>query len=106
MKKYGIPTAFYETFDNENEAVEFVKKMGNSIVIKADGLAAGKGVVIANSEEEAVNTIKDMFGGRFGEASKRIVIEEFLTGEEASYIAMVKVTSSFPWQHHRIIKGF
>ncbi|ACO03503.1 MAG TPA: phosphoribosylamine--glycine ligase [Persephonella sp.] len=90
MKKYGIPTAFYETFDNENEAVEFVKKMGTPIVIKADGLAAGKGVVIANSEEEAVNTIKDMFGGRFGEASKRIVIEEFLTGEEASYIAMVK----------------
>ncbi|WP_457640972.1 phosphoribosylamine--glycine ligase [Persephonella sp.] len=90
MKKYGIPTAFYETFDNEEEAINFVKKMGTPIVIKADGLAAGKGVVIANTEEEAINTIKDMFAGRFGEASKRIVIEEFLDGEEASYIAMVK----------------
>ncbi len=90
MKKYGIPTAFYETFDNEKEAIEFVKKMGTPIVIKADGLAAGKGVIIANTEEEAIQTIKDMFAGKFGEASKRIVIEEFLEGEEASYIAMVK----------------
>ncbi|WP_456383870.1 phosphoribosylamine--glycine ligase [Persephonella sp.] len=89
MKKYGIPTAFYETFDNEDEAVDFIKKMGTPIVIKADGLAAGKGVVIAHTEEEAIETVKDMFGGRFGEASKRIVIEEFLEGEEASYIAMV-----------------
>jgi phosphoribosylamine--glycine ligase len=90
MKKYGVPTAFYETFDNEKEAIDFVKKMGTPIVIKADGLAAGKGVIIAYSEEEAVKTVKDMFAGKFGEASKRIVIEEFLEGEEASYIAMVK----------------
>ena len=90
MKKYGIPTAFYETFDNEKDAIEFVKKMGTPIVIKADGLAAGKGVVIANTEDEAIETIKEMFQGKFGEASKRIVIEEFLDGVEASYIAMVK----------------
>ncbi len=90
MKKYGIPTAFYETFDNEKEAIEFVKKMGTPIVIKADGLAAGKGVVIAKTEDEAVQTIKEMFAGKFGEASKRIVIEEFLDGVEASYMAMVK----------------
>jgi len=90
MKKYGIPTAFYETFDKEEEAILFVKKMGTPIVIKADGLAAGKGVIIAYTEEEAIETIKDMFAGKFGEASKRIVIEEFLEGEEASYIAMVK----------------
>ncbi len=89
MKKYDIPTAFYEAFDNENEAIKFVKKMGTPIVIKADGLAAGKGVIIANSEEDAIKTIRDMFAGKFGEASKRIVIEEFLEGEEASYIAMV-----------------
>jgi len=89
MKKYGIPTAFYETFDNEKEAIDFIKKMGTPIVIKADGLAAGKGVVIALTEEEAVETVRDMFRGRFGEASKKIVIEEFLEGEEASYIAMV-----------------
>ncbi len=90
MKKYGIPTAFYGTFDNEDEAISFVKDMGTPIVIKADGLAAGKGVIIAYTEEEAIQTIRDMFAGKFGEASKRIVIEEFLEGEEASYIAMVK----------------
>ncbi|RUM59001.1 MAG: phosphoribosylamine--glycine ligase [Persephonella sp.] len=90
MKKYGIPTAFYETFDNEEDAIKFIKEMGTPIVIKADGLAAGKGVVIAKTEEEAVKTVKEMFQGKFGEASKRIVIEEFLDGLEASYIAMVK----------------
>ncbi len=90
MKKYGIPTAFYETFEREDDAIDFVKRMGTPIVIKADGLAAGKGVIIANTLEEAIQTIKDMFAGKFGEASKRIVIEEFLEGEEASYIAMVK----------------
>ncbi len=109
MKKYNIPTAFYETFDNEKEAVEFVKKMGTPIVIKADGLAAGKGVVIANTFEEAVETIKDMFAGRFGEASKRIVIEEFLDGEEASYIAMVKGEKLVPMatsqDHKRVFDG-
>ena len=89
MKKYNIPTAFYETFEEEDSAIDFIKKMGTPIVIKADGLAAGKGVVIAHTEQEAIQTVKDMFGGKFGEASKRIVIEEFLDGEEASYIAMV-----------------
>jgi len=96
MKKYNIPTAFYETFDNEGDAIEFVKQMGTPIVIKADGLAAGKGVVIANTEEEAINTIKEMFAGKFGEASKRIVIEEFLDGVEASYMAMVKGDKLIP----------
>ena len=96
MKKYGIPTAFYETFDNEEDAIKFIKEMGTPIVIKADGLAAGKGVVIANSEEEAIQTIKEMFKGKFGEASKRIVIEEFLDGLEASYIAMVKGDKLIP----------
>ena len=109
MKKYGIPTAFYETFDNEKDAIEFVKKMGTPIVIKADGLAAGKGVVIANTFEEAVDTIKDMFAGKFGEASKRIVIEEFLDGEEASYIAMVKGEKLVPMatsqDHKRVFDG-
>ena len=90
MKKYGIPTAFYETFDNENDAINFVRAKGAPIVIKADGLAAGKGVIIANTIEEAEKAVKEMFAGKFGNASKRIVIEEFLEGEEASYIAMVK----------------
>ncbi|WP_293445006.1 phosphoribosylamine--glycine ligase [Persephonella sp.] len=109
MKKYGIPTAFYETFDNEKDAVDFIKKMGTPIVIKADGLAAGKGVVIANTEKEAIETVKDMFGGRFGEASKRIVIEEFLEGEEASYIAMVDGEKLVPMatsqDHKRVFDG-
>lgn len=90
MKKYGIPTAFYETFDNENDAINFVREKGAPIVIKADGLAAGKGVIIANTIEEAEKAVREMFAGKFGSASKRIVIEEFLEGEEASYIAMVK----------------
>jgi len=109
MKKYRIPTAFYETFDNEKDAVDFIKKMGTPIVIKADGLAAGKGVVIANTEEEAVETVRDMFGGRFGEASKKIVIEEFLEGEEASYIAMVDGEKLVPMatsqDHKRVFDG-
>ncbi|MBK3332215.1 phosphoribosylamine--glycine ligase [Persephonella atlantica] len=109
MKKYNIPTAFYETFDNEDDAIEFIKKMGTPIVIKADGLAAGKGVVIANTEEEAVETVKSMFRGLFGEASKRIVIEEFLEGEEASYIAMVDGENLVPMatsqDHKRVFDG-
>ncbi len=109
MKKYGIPTAFYETFEEEERAIEFVKKMGTPIVIKADGLAAGKGVVIANTEEDAIQTIKDMFGGKFGEASKRIVIEEFLDGEEASYIAMVNGDKLVPMatsqDHKQVFDG-
>ena len=109
MKKYGIPTAFYGTFDNEKDAVDFIKKMGTPIVIKADGLAAGKGVVIANTEEEAVDTVRDMFRGRFGEASKRVVIEEFLEGEEASYIAMVDGEKLVPMatsqDHKRVFDG-
>ncbi len=109
MKKYNIPTAFYETFEEENSAIDFIKKMGTPIVIKADGLAAGKGVVIAHTEEEAVQTVKDMFGGKFGEASKRIVIEEFLDGEEASYIAMVDGDKLIPMatsqDHKQVFDG-
>ena len=109
MKKYNIPTAFYETFDNEDDAIEFIKKMGTPIVIKADGLASGKGVVIANTEEEAIETVNSMFRGLFGEASKRIVIEEFLEGEEASYIAIVDGENLVPMatsqDHKRVFDG-
>lgn len=90
MKKYSIPTAKFESFDNEEEAIEFIKSVGVPIVIKADGLAAGKGVVVAKTEEEAIQSVKDMFRGKFGPASKRVVIEEYLEGEEASYICFVK----------------
>lgn len=90
MKKYGVPTAKYETFEKEEEAVKFIKENGAPIVIKADGLAAGKGVVVAKTEDEAIQAVKDMFSGKFGPASRRVVVEEYLEGEEASYICMVK----------------
>lgn len=96
MKKYSVPTARYETFEKEEDAIKFIKEVGAPIVIKADGLAAGKGVVVAKTEEEALQAVKDMFGGKFGPASKRVVIEEFLEGEEASYICMVKDDKFIP----------
>lgn len=90
MKRYKVSTALYETFENQDEAIDFINRVRAPIVIKADGLAAGKGVVVAKSLEEAHQAVKDMFGGKFGPASKRVVIEEFLEGEEVSYICMVK----------------
>jgi len=90
LYRNNIPTAFYKTFTEAGEAKLYVKEKGTPIVIKADGLAAGKGVIIANTTQEAVNTIDDMLeGNRFGEAGSRVVIEEFLVGEEASFIVMV-----------------
>ena len=90
-KKYGVPTADFEVFTEEEfeDAVEYVKGQTFPVVIKADGLAGGKGVVIARSVGEAINTL-DQFMNRakFGEASKRVVIERFLTGEEASVFAI------------------
>ena len=90
-KKYGVPTADFEVFTEEEfeDAVEYVKGQAFPVVIKADGLAGGKGVVIARSVGEAINTL-DQFMNRakFGEASKRVVIERFLTGEEASVFAI------------------
>ncbi len=89
LKKYQIPTAEYEVFTEVDSAIEYVKSKSIPIVIKADGLAAGKGVVIANTEQEAINTINNMLSGnKFGEAGHRVVIEEFLEGEEASFIVM------------------
>ena len=88
MNKYGVPTAAYGVFEEVEKAVAFIDRAGLPIVIKADGLAAGKGVIIAASRDEAVATVKDMLSGNaFGEAGSRVVIEEFLTGEEASFLA-------------------
>ena len=88
--KYGIPSASYETFTNVEAAAEYIKKQRMPIVIKADGLAAGKGVVIAATVSEALETIHDMLSGNaFGNAGQEVVIEEFLTGEEASFICIV-----------------
>jgi phosphoribosylamine--glycine ligase len=87
LKKHGIPSGDYASFDNLDDAIEYVYKKGAPIVIKADGLAAGKGVVVAKTVEEAENAInKIMRRKAFGEAGKEIIIEEFLEGEEASFL--------------------
>jgi len=97
MHRNNIPTAFYKVFTESNLAIKYVKEMGTPIVIKADGLAAGKGVIIANTLNEAIVAINDMLeGNRFGEAGSRVVIEEFLKGEEASFIVMVDGDNILP----------
>ena len=89
LKKYQIPTAEYEIFTQAKTAIDYIKSKTMPIVIKADGLAAGKGVVIASSEDEGIKAINDMLSGnKFGEAGHRIVIEEFLEGEEVSFIVI------------------
>jgi len=89
MARHGIPTAAYGKFTDIAEAVAFIHKHGAPIVVKADGLAAGKGVIIARTVQEAETAVRDMLAGNaFGEAGHRVVVEEFLTGEEASFIVM------------------
>jgi len=88
MQKYGIPTAFYEVFTEMEPAIAFIEKHGAPIVVKADGLAAGKGVIVAQSKDEAIAAVREMLSGNaFGSAGSRVVIEEFLRGEEASFLA-------------------
>ncbi len=88
MKKYGIPTAEYEVFDNMEDALKYLELAPIPTVIKADGLALGKGVIIAQTREEAMQAVRDMMeGGIFGASGSRVVIEEFLTGPEVSVLA-------------------
>jgi phosphoribosylamine--glycine ligase len=90
LARHGIPTARYANFEQLEPALEYIRKQGAPIVVKADGLAAGKGVVVAQTVEEAEAAARDMLQeGVFGAAGARVVIEEFLSGEEASFIAMV-----------------
>jgi len=97
LDRNNIPTAYYDVFTEVAPAVKYVQEKGTPIVIKADGLAAGKGVIIANTEAEAVDAINDMLeGNRFGEAGSRVVVEEFLVGEEASFIVMVDGKNILP----------
>ena len=89
MARQGIPTAKYETFTDVDMAIAYINRMGAPIVVKADGLAAGKGVIVAQTEQEAIEAVQDMLSGNsFGEAGHRVVIEEFLAGEEASFIVI------------------
>lgn len=90
LARHNIPTGAYANFTEIDPAVAYIKEQGAPIVIKADGLAAGKGVIVAMTEEEAITAVKDMLAGNaFGDAGHRVVVEEFLAGEEASYIVMV-----------------
>ncbi|RKZ70211.1 MAG: phosphoribosylamine--glycine ligase [Gammaproteobacteria bacterium] len=90
LERHNIPTAFYGNFTEIEPAIKYIEEKGAPIVIKADGLAAGKGVILAQTNEEAIAAVKDMLAGnKFGDAGARVVIEEFLYGEEASFICMV-----------------
>lgn len=90
MARHNIPTAAYQTFTEVEPALRYLQQTGAPIVVKADGLAAGKGVIVAESVEQAELAVTDMLAGnKFGDAGHRVVIEEFLQGEEASYIVIV-----------------
>ena len=92
----GIPTAAYRRFSEAAAAKAYIEAQGTPIVVKADGLAAGKGVVVAASVEEALAAVDDAFGGRFGAAGSAIVVEEFLAGEEASFFALCDGVHALP----------
>lgn len=97
MKKYNIPTAEYETFTSYEEAKQYILEKGAPIVIKADGLAAGKGVTVALNLDDALTSVYDMLeDNKFGEASTQVVIEEFLEGEEFSLMAFVDGKTAYP----------
>ena len=92
----GAPTAGYARFTDAKAAISYIKSEGAPIVIKADGLAAGKGVIVAMKEEEAISAVNDMLGGSFGEAGAEVVIEEFMDGEEASLFVLTDGKTALP----------
>lgn len=97
LARQNIPTGYYKTFTETDQALAYIKANGAPIVVKADGLAAGKGVIVAMTEQEANDAVRDMLAGNaFGEAGHRVVIEEFLDGEEASFIVMVDGKNILP----------
>lgn len=97
LTRHGIPTAAYQTFTEIEPAKAYIEASGAPIVIKADGLAAGKGVIVAQTTAEAIASVEDMLAGNmFGDAGHRVVIEQFLPGEEASFIAMVDGKNVLP----------
>ncbi|MFT2092845.1 phosphoribosylamine--glycine ligase [Paraglaciecola sp. 2405UD69-4] len=110
LERHNIPTADYQNFTEIEPAIAYVQQKGAPIVIKADGLAAGKGVIVAMTVAEAEDAIRDMLAGNvFGEAGSRVVIEEFLDGEEASFIVMVDGKNVLPFatsqDHKRVGNG-
>ena len=107
--KYGIPTGAYGRFTDAEAASAYVREMGAPIVVKADGLAAGKGVVVAMTERQALDAVAACFEGTFGEAGAEVVIEEFLDGEEASFFAICDGRTALPLataqDHKRVFDG-
>jgi phosphoribosylamine--glycine ligase len=105
----GAPTAAYARFTEAEPAKAYIREQGAPIVVKADGLAAGKGVIVAMEEKEALDAIDDMFGGAFGAAGAEVVIEEFMTGEEASFFVLVDGDQVLPvgtaQDHKRVGEG-
>ncbi len=110
LARHGIPTAHYAVFTELDAALAYLQQVGAPIVVKADGLAAGKGVIVAMTLGEAEAAVRDMLAGNaFGDAGSRVVIEEFLDGEEASFISMVDGTFALPMatsqDHKRVFDG-
>ena len=110
LARHGIPTAFYAVHEDVDAALAYVREKGAPIVIKADGLAAGKGVIVAMTLAEAEAAVRDMLSGNaFGKAGARVVIEEFLEGEEASFISIVDGKTALPMatsqDHKRVCDG-
>ena len=110
LARHGIPTAFYSVFTDMEPALAYLRDKGAPIVVKADGLAAGKGVIVAMTLREAEEAVTDMLSGNaFGDAGARVVIEEFLEGEEASFISMVDGVTALPMatsqDHKRVGDG-
>ena len=110
LARHGIPTAFYAVHTEVDAALAYISEKGAPIVVKADGLAAGKGVIVAMTLAEAEDAVRDMLSGNaFGEAGARVVVEEFLEGEEASFISMVDGRTALPMatsqDHKRVGDG-
>ena len=110
LARHAIPSGAYQNFTEVQQALAYVREQGAPIVIKADGLAAGKGVIVAMTLQEAEDAVKDMLAGNaFGEAGHRVVIEEFLEGEEASFICMIDGKNILPMatsqDHKRVGEG-
>jgi phosphoribosylamine--glycine ligase len=110
LARHGIPTAYYAVHTDVDAALAYIRDKGAPIVVKADGLAAGKGVIVAMTLDEAEHAVRDMLSGNaFGSAGSRVVIEEFLDGEEASFISMVDGVTALPMatsqDHKRVGDG-
>lgn len=109
MERANIPTAAYGSFTDEASALAYVREQGAPLVVKADGLAAGKGVIVATELEQAEEAVRECFGGTFGDAGNTVVIEEMLTGPECSLLAFTDGKTVRPMatsqDHKRALEG-